>query len=110
MVEMKLFWQIGQMINILYVMLIVIFQLKSPASLYVLVNRSILCNCRIEAENNVLLGSLAACHDTESKLLIYFIVNTAFVKYLDNLTENLKFPILLTQTTHEMTTNFSTIF
>ena len=30
-------------------------------------------------------------------------VNTAFVNYLDNLAETLKFPILLKQTTHEQT-------
>ena len=30
-------------------------------------------------------------------------VNTAFVNYLDNLTESLKFPILLNRTTHEQT-------
>ena len=28
-------------------------------------------------------------------------VNTVFVKYLDNLTESLKFPILLNRTTHK---------
>ena len=38
--------------------------------LYVLVNRSILCNCGIEAENNYLPESLAACHDSESRLVI----------------------------------------
>ena len=31
---------------------------------YVLVNRSVLCNCSIETENNFLLESLAACHDS----------------------------------------------
>ena len=42
---------------------------------YVLVNRSVLCNCRIEAENNYLLESLAACHDSNAKLVMYFMVN-----------------------------------
>ena len=32
----------------------------------------------MEAENNFLLESLAACHNAESKLVIYFTVNTAF--------------------------------
>ena len=36
---------------------------KIPSNLYVLVNRSVLCNCRIEVENNFPLESLAACHD-----------------------------------------------
>ena len=62
-----------------------------------------ICNCGIEAENNFLLESLAACHDAEAKLVIYFMVNTAFVNYLDNLTESLKFPVLLNRTTHEQT-------
>ena len=70
---------------------------RIPSHLYVLVNRSVLCNCRMEMENNFLLESLAACHDSNSKLVMYFMVNTAFVNYLDqidNLTETLEFPIL----------------
>ena len=74
---------------------------KIPSHPYVLVNRSALCNCRIEVENNFLLESLAACHDAESKLVMHFMVKTAFVNYLDNLTEYLKFPILLNRTTHK---------
>ena len=65
--------------------------IKIPSNPYVLVNRSVLCNCGIEAENQFLLKSLAACHDTNSKLTMYFTVNTAFVNYLDkfpNLTES----------------------
>ena len=79
---------------------------KIPSHLYVLVNRSILCNCGIEVENNFLLESLAACHNGESKLVIYFMLNIAFVNYLDsldNLTDSLKFPILLNRTTYEQT-------
>ena len=45
---------------------------------YVLVNRSVLCNCGIEAEKNYLLESLAVCHDSRTKLLMYFMVNLAF--------------------------------
>ena len=55
--------------------------IKIPSHLYVLVNRSVLCNCCIEAENHFLLESLAACQDTNSKLVIYFTVNTTFVNY-----------------------------
>ena len=79
---------------------------RIPSHLYVLVNRSVLCNCGIEAEHNFLLESLAACHDTNSKLVIYFMVNTAFVNYLDqivNLTENLNVPILKNKTTFQQT-------
>ena len=81
-----------------------------PSFPYVLVNRGILCSCRIAVENNFLLESLAAYHDAESKLVMYFTVNSAFVNYFDNLTKFLKFPVLLNQTTYEHFTNFSTIF
>ena len=54
-------------------------------------------------ENNFLLEPLATCHDAESKLVMYLMVNTAFVNYLDNLAESLKFLILLNRTTHEQT-------
>ena len=74
---------------------------KIPTHPYVLVNRSVLCNCGIEAENNFLLESLAACHNTKSKLVMYFMVNTAFVNHHDNLIETLQFPILLNWTTHK---------
>ena len=45
--------------------------IRIPTYPYVLVNRSVLCNCGIEAENNFLLESLAACHDSNSKLVMY---------------------------------------
>ena len=54
-----------------------------PSHPYVLVNRSVLCNCSIESENCFLLESLAAYHDSSSKLTMYFTVNKAFVNYLD---------------------------
>ena len=62
--------------------------IKIPNHPYVLVNRSVLFNCGIEVENHFLLKSLAKCKDTNSKLVMYFTVNTAFVNYLD------KFPKL----------------
>ena len=80
--------------------------IRIPSHPYVLVNRSVLCNCGIEAENYFLLESLAACHDANSKLVMYFTVNTAFVNYLDkfpNLTESLEFPIVQKKTTFEQT-------
>ena len=67
---------------------------KIPSHPYVLVNTSMLCNCGIGAGNNFLLESLAACHNANSKLIMYFTVNTTFVNYLDNLhnlTDSLKF-------------------
>ena len=70
-----------------------------------MVNRSVLCNCSIEAENNFLLESLAACHDTNTKLIMYFTVNTAFTNYIDqfNLTEELEMLILTNKSTLEFT-------
>ena len=65
-----------------------------------------MCKCGIEVENNFLLKSLAACHKSNSKLVMYLMVNTAFVSYLDqinNLTETLEFPILKNKTTFEHT-------
>ena len=56
---------------------------RIPSHPYVLVNRSVLCNCGIEAETHFLLESLAACHGMNSKLIMYFTVNTVFVNYLD---------------------------
>ena len=38
-----------------------------PGHPYVLMNRSILCNCDVEAESNFLLESLAACKGSETK-------------------------------------------
>ena len=60
-----------------------------------------LCYCGIESGNHFLLESLAACQDTKSKLVMYLMVNTAFINDFDNLTDSLKFPILLNQTTYE---------
>ena len=68
-----------------------------PSYPYVLVNWNVSCNCSKEVENNFLFESLAACHDSNSKLVLYFTVNTAFVNYLDqidNLSETHEFPIL----------------
>ena len=76
-----------------------------PSHPYVLVNRSILCNCRIEAENNYLLESLAACHDSKSKIVMYIIVNNAFTNYLNelNLTEDVEIPIITNKSTSKIT-------
>ena len=72
---------------------------------YVLLNRCVLCNCSIESENNLLLESLAACHDMNTKLIMYFTVNTAFTNYINqfNLTEELEMPLLTNKSTSEFT-------
>ena len=70
---------------------------------YVLVNRSVLCNCGMEADNHYLLESLAACDNSNSKLIMYFMINTAFANYLDmfpNFTESLQVPLIKNKTTY----------
>ena len=65
---------------------------KIPSHPYVLANRSILCNCSIEADNHHLLESIAACNRKIIKLTMYFTINLAFTNFLDvlpNLTEPL---------------------
>ena len=65
-----------------------------PSHPYVLLDRNILCNCDIEAKNNFLLESLASCREHEKPdLEIYFMVNLAFVNYLDQLNETINIPI-----------------
>ena len=56
---------------------------KIPSHPYVLVQRSILCNCGIEADSHHLLESLAACNSGLTKLTMYFTINLAFSNYLE---------------------------
>ena len=69
---------------------------------YVMINRSVLCNCGIEADNHYLLESIATCHNKDSNLVMYLIINMAFTNYLDML-PNLTNPSLLIKdrTTYE---------
>ena len=65
---------------------------KIPSHPYVLVNRSVLCNCGIEADNHHPLESITACDNRISNLVTYFTINMAFTNYLDmlpNLTNSL---------------------
>ena len=66
-------------------------------------NRTILCNCIIEAENNFLLESTAAC-DPDSNgvdLEMYFVANTAFLNYFEGLIDMLEAPFLHNVTPQE---------
>ena len=79
---------------------------RIPSHPYVLVNRSVLCNCGIEADNNYLLETLAACDNRNYKITMYFTVKTAFANYLymfPNLTESLQFPLIKNKTTYKQT-------
>ena len=61
---------------------------------YVLLNRMVLCNCIIEAESNFLLESIAACDPERDNvdLEMYFMANTAFLNYFDELISTLDIP------------------
>ena len=65
------------------------FPFKIPSCLYVLLKRTVLCNCGMEAEDNFLFESIAACPGTQSALTMYYTVNTVFMHYFDSLTDNL---------------------
>ena len=69
----------------------------------VLLNRTILCNCIIEAENNFLLESIAVCgpDSTDVDLEMYFMANTAFLNYFKGLIDTLEVPFLLNVTMQE---------
>ena len=60
-------------------------KVKIPSHPYVLVDRVILCNCGLEADNHHLLKSLAACNNEHTKLKMYFTINLAFTNYLDEM-------------------------
>ena len=66
-----------------------------PSHPYILMNRSISCNCNIKAESNFLLESLAACEGSETKtdLEMHFTISLAFVSYFDDLIEELDIPV-----------------
>ena len=73
-----------------------------PSHTYVLVNRSVLCNCGMEADNHYLLESIATCDNKDSNLVMYFTINMAFTNFLDmlpNLTNAL--PLIKDKTTYE---------
>ena len=52
-----------------------------PSHPYVLVNRSILCNCHLQTGLNYLLKSLSSC-DSGASFTMYFTVNLAFQHFL----------------------------
>ena len=75
---------------------------KIPSHLHVLVNRNILCNCGIEADNHHLLKSIASCDKKTTQLIMYFTINLPFTNYLDmlpNMTDSL--PLIKDRTWYE---------
>ena len=55
---------------------------KIPSHPYVLVNRSILCDCRIEADNHHLLESIAECNRKITKLTMYFTIKHSQITWM----------------------------
>ena len=77
--------------------------IEIPSHPYVLLNRTVLCNCIIKAEKNFLLESIAACDldSTDVDFEMYFMANTVFLNYFDGLIDTLKVPFLQNVTTQE---------
>ena len=66
-----------------------------------MINRTVLCNCRIQVEDNFLLELIATCYGKQSDLVMHFTVNTAFMHYFDNLTDALDVHIFQDWTTYD---------
>ena len=68
--------------------------IEIPSHPYALLNRTILCNCIIEAESNFLFESIAACDPEKDDvdLEMYFVANTAFLNYFDELINTFDIP------------------
>ena len=70
------------------------YPIKIPRHPYILLKRSVLCNCDIQAEEHSLLESIATCPGKQSDMTIYYTGNTAFMPYLDTFKEDLELPSL----------------
>ena len=70
------------------------YPIKITRHPYVLLKRSVLCNCDIHAEEHSLLESIAMCPGKQSNMTIYYTVNTAFMPYLDTFKEEVELPSL----------------
>ena len=81
--------------------------IEIPSHPYVLLNGTVLCNCIIEAESNFLLESIAACDPERDDvdLEMYFMANTAFLNYFDELINTLDIPFFhnITRQEHVLT-------
>ena len=70
------------------------YPIKIPRHPYILLKRSVLCNCDIHAEEHSLLESIATFPGKQSDMKIYYTLNTAFMPYLDTFKEELELPRL----------------
>ena len=77
------------------------FPIKIPSNLNILLKRTVSCNCGIEAEDNLLLESIADCPGKQLALAMYYTVKTVFMHYFDSLTDDLETHISQNWTTQE---------
>ena len=70
------------------------YPIKIPRHPYVLLKRSVLCNCDIHAEEHSLLESIATCPGKQSDMTICYTVKIAFMPYLNTFKEKLEVPSL----------------
>ena len=68
--------------------------MKIPRHPYILLKRSVLCNCDIHAEEHSLLESIVTCPGKQSDMTTYYRVNTTFMPYLNIFNEELELPRL----------------
>ena len=80
------------------------YPIKIPRHPYILLKRSVLCNCDIHAEEHSLLESIATYPGKQSNMIIYYTVNTAFMPYLDTFKEELELPRLELEINQNFTT------
>ena len=83
---------------------------KIPSHPYVLINRSVLCNCKIEADNHYLLESLATCDNKANYLVMHFTINMAFTNYLNMLPILTISSLIRDRTTYEQPLPFNLTF
>ena len=93
---MKLFWLTGPSFKIIVCSTHNNIPIEIPSQPYVLLNRTILFNCIIEVENNFLLESIAVCDPdgNGADLKMYFMANTVFLNYFEELINTLEAPFL----------------
>ena len=75
--------------------------IEIPSHPYVLLNRTVLCNCIIEAESNFLLESIAACDPERDDVDLEMYFSTAFLNYFDELISILDIPFFHNVTRQE---------
>ena len=69
-----------------------------PSYSYVVINRTILCNCRLEVELTYLLKSVGSCSNANKDLTLYFTINPAFYHYMSSYINNTNTILINTST------------